>query len=123
MFFLAIFYVQACLFGYFLCVILTLWGYFSCTIICVCRLFAWQPDRVRGERERHERVMVLKNAFDPGEFDQSPQLMLEYRQDVSDECAKYGLVKKVVVHDVSAAVKLMVVAQENVHVIYLLSRR
>lgn len=66
-----------------------------------CRLFAWQPDKLRGERPKNERVVVLKNLFDPTLFDQNLSLILEYRQDLQEECAKCGAVKKVVIYDVS----------------------
>lgn len=63
------------------------------------RLFAWQPDKLRGERPKNERVVVIKNLFDPAEFDENLSLILEYRQDIRDECAKCGSVKKVVLYD------------------------
>jgi len=66
-----------------------------------CRLFAWQPDKLRGERPKNERVVVLKNLFDPKLFDQNLSLILEYRQDLQEECAKCGALKKVVIYDVS----------------------
>ena len=68
---------------------------------CLCRLFAWQPDKIRGERERHERVVILKNLFSPEEFKARPEAILEYQQDLRDECGKCGPVRKVVLHDVS----------------------
>ncbi|KAK7590256.1 hypothetical protein V9T40_001869 [Parthenolecanium corni] len=63
------------------------------------KLFAWQPDKLRGERPKNERVVVLKNLFDPKLFDQNLSLILEYRQDLQEECAKCGALKKVVVYD------------------------
>lgn len=64
-------------------------------------MFAWQPDKLRGERPKNERVVVLKNLFDPKLFDQNLSLILEYRQDLQEECAKCGALKKVVIYDVS----------------------
>ncbi|XP_037082514.1 HIV Tat-specific factor 1 homolog [Pollicipes pollicipes] len=63
------------------------------------KLFAWQPDKIRGERERHERVVIIKNLFSPDEFRSRPEMILEYQQDLRDECSKYGAVRKVVLHD------------------------
>ncbi|BET01243.1 RRM [Nesidiocoris tenuis] len=63
------------------------------------KLFDWRPDKLRGERERHERVVILKNVFDPSIFDKDPGLILEYQQDLREECIKCGEVKKVTVID------------------------
>ncbi|XP_043231002.1 HIV Tat-specific factor 1-like isoform X2 [Amphibalanus amphitrite] len=63
------------------------------------KLFAWQPDKIRGEREKHERVVILKNLFSPEEFKARPEALLEYQQDLREECGKCGPVRKVVVHD------------------------
>lgn len=33
------------------------------------RLLDWRPDKLRGERFRHERVVIIKNMFDPKQFE------------------------------------------------------
>ncbi|XP_065217750.1 17S U2 SnRNP complex component HTATSF1 [Planococcus citri] len=63
------------------------------------KLFAWQPDKLRGERAKHECVVVIKNLFDPSMFDENLGLIIEYREDIKEECAKCGVVKKVVIYD------------------------
>ncbi|UYV79702.1 HTATSF1 [Cordylochernes scorpioides] len=63
------------------------------------KLFAWQPDKLRGERPWHEKTAVLKNMFDPKDFDGDAGLLLDYQADLRDECSKCGEVKKVVVYD------------------------
>lgn len=42
----------------------------------------------------------MKNLFDPSTFDENLGLILEYREDIKEECSKCGAVKKVVVYDV-----------------------
>ncbi|KAF4518150.1 hypothetical protein B566_EDAN008852 [Ephemera danica] len=63
------------------------------------RLLDWRPDKMRGERERHERCVVLKNVFEPQLFDKEVGLLLEYQQDLREECAKCGDVRKVIIYD------------------------
>lgn len=44
--------------------------------------------------------MIIKNMFDPKEFDQDPTLVIDYQSDVKEECNKTcGLVKKVIIYD------------------------
>ncbi|XP_066991780.2 17S U2 SnRNP complex component HTATSF1 isoform X2 [Anabrus simplex] len=63
------------------------------------KLFDWRPDKLRGERSKHERVVIIKNLFDPKIFDNDVALILEYQQDLREECSKCGDVRKVVIYD------------------------
>lgn len=65
------------------------------------RLLAWRPDKLRGERERHEKVVVVKNIFEPSIFDKDVALILEFQEDIREECKKCGDVGKVIIYDVS----------------------
>jgi HIV Tat-specific factor 1 len=65
------------------------------------KLFEWEPEKLRGERAKHERIVVVQNAFAPEDFDKDVGLILEYQQDFREEAAKCGNCKKVVVFDVS----------------------
>lgn len=56
---------------------------------------------MRGERSRDERIVVIKNLFEPQLFDVKCELILEYQNDLRDECSKCGNVRKVVIYDVS----------------------
>lgn len=71
---------------------------FSFTLI---RLFDWRPEKMRGERAKHERTVIIKNLFEPELFDREVHLLLEYQNDLREECAKCGTVRKVTVYDVS----------------------
>lgn len=65
------------------------------------RLFDWRPDKMRGERGKHENVVIVKNLFEKETFDNDVSLLLEYQKDLREECSKCGVVKKVIVYDVS----------------------
>ena len=63
------------------------------------KLFDWRPDKNPFERSKNERIVILKNMFDISEFDKDPTLINELRNDVRDECAKFGEIKKVMLYD------------------------
>lgn len=58
----------------------------------------WRPDRLLGERNKHERVVVLKNLFTPDLFENHMDLIIDYQNNVRQEASKYGTVKKVVIY-------------------------
>lgn len=59
---------------------------------------------MRGERGKHENVVIVKNLFEKKTFDNDVSLLLEYQKDLREECSKCGAVKKVIVYDVSMIV-------------------
>ncbi|CAH0400408.1 unnamed protein product [Chilo suppressalis] len=63
------------------------------------KLFDWRPEKFIGERSKHERVVIVKNLFHPTDFDKEVQLILDYQQDLREECTKSGEVRKVVIYD------------------------
>lgn len=65
------------------------------------RLFDWRPEKMRGDRAKHEKTVIIKNLFEPETFDREVHLLLEYQNDLREECSKCGTVRKVVVYDVS----------------------
>lgn len=56
---------------------------------------------MRGERGKHENVVIIKNLFEKETFDNDVSLLLEYQRDLREESSKCGVVKKVIVYDVS----------------------
>lgn len=63
------------------------------------RLFDWQ-EKEPAERSKREKCVIIKNLFDPSEFDKDPTLIAEYKQEVEEECnAKCGPVRKVELYD------------------------
>ncbi|ESO84279.1 hypothetical protein LOTGIDRAFT_62731, partial [Lottia gigantea] len=63
------------------------------------KLFEWKLDKPVDIRLKHERIVILKNMFDPKEFETDPSLINELREDVRTECSKFGDVRKVTVYD------------------------
>lgn len=56
---------------------------------------------MRGERSKHERSVIIQNLFSPELFDKEPATLLEFQNDLRDECNKCGTVRKVIIYDVS----------------------
>lgn len=65
------------------------------------RLFDWRPEKMRGERSKHERTVIIKNLFTPELFEKEVHLIIDYQANLREECAKCGTVRKVIVYDVS----------------------
>ncbi|KAF2900971.1 hypothetical protein ILUMI_05217 [Ignelater luminosus] len=63
------------------------------------KLFDWRPERMRGERAKHEKIVIVKNVFESSMFDVDVGLILEFQQDLREECSKCGNVKKVIIYD------------------------
>merc|ERR1719445_545374 len=63
------------------------------------RLFAWVPDKMRGERGKHEKVVVIKNMFDIKDVDADPGLILDFSNNIRSQCSKFGHVSKVILYD------------------------
>ncbi|CAH1389771.1 unnamed protein product [Nezara viridula] len=63
------------------------------------KLFDWRPEKIVGERSKHERVVIIKNLFHPKIFDEDVSLILEYQEDLREECRKCGDVRKVMLYD------------------------
>lgn len=65
---------------------------------------------MRGERSKHEKIVIIKNLFAAELFEKEVHLILEYQNDLREECSKCGTVKKVIIYDVGAK---MLVSLEN----------
>ncbi|CAG0923473.1 unnamed protein product [Notodromas monacha] len=63
------------------------------------KLLAWKPDELRGQRPRSDKVVIMKNLFDPETFKKDPKLILDVQTQLKSECEKFGGAKKVVLHD------------------------
>lgn len=64
-------------------------------------MFDWRPDKMRGERSKNEKTVIIKNLFTPELFEKEVELILEYQNNLREECGKCGMVRKVVIYDVS----------------------
>jgi len=56
---------------------------------------------MRGERSKNEKTVIIKNLFTPELFEKEVELILEYQNNLREECSKCGMVRKVVIYDVS----------------------
>ena len=63
------------------------------------KMLAWEPDKLRGERSKKDRILVIENVFDPSDFDDNAALILECSKKLREQCSKFGTVRKVVVYD------------------------
>ncbi|GFT72369.1 HIV Tat-specific factor 1 [Nephila pilipes] len=63
------------------------------------KLFEWGFEKLRGMRSKNEKTVIIKNMFEPKEFDEDATLLLDYQNDIREECSKCGEVKKVVIYD------------------------
>ncbi|RWS10083.1 HIV Tat-specific factor 1-like protein [Dinothrombium tinctorium] len=64
------------------------------------KLFDWRPDKLPSERSKCEKTIIIKNMFDVAEFLKDPKLILDYKDDLKEECTeKCGEVKKVEIYD------------------------
>lgn len=63
---------------------------------------------MRGERSKNEKTVILKNLFTPELFETEVELILEYQNNLREECSKCGIVRKVVIYDVSSNQATMV---------------
>lgn len=63
------------------------------------KLLDWRPDMLRGMRYKHEKTVIIKNMFNPDDFKTQPELILEYQNDLREECSKFGTVKKTIIYD------------------------
>uniref|UniRef100_A0A1A9W771 17S U2 SnRNP complex component HTATSF1 n=1 Tax=Glossina brevipalpis TaxID=37001 RepID=A0A1A9W771_9MUSC len=63
------------------------------------KLFDWRPEKMRGERSKHEKIVIIKNLFQPEIFENEVQLILDYQNDLREECSKCGQVRKIIIYD------------------------
>ncbi|VDK25014.1 unnamed protein product [Taenia asiatica] len=62
-------------------------------------LFKWKPDANKLIRGKKERVIVLRSVFDEKDLGLDVSLIPEIRERVRTQCAKVGVIKKIVVYD------------------------
>ncbi|CAH8574318.1 unnamed protein product [Schistosoma intercalatum] len=62
-------------------------------------LFRWSIDTSKFIRGKKERVVILKNAFNELDFQHDVTLIPIVRERLRVQCAKCGVIKKIVVHD------------------------
>ncbi|RXG69191.1 HIV Tat-specific factor 1-like protein [Armadillidium vulgare] len=63
------------------------------------KLFDWRPDPVRGQRAKHENVVIFRNVFDPKEFETNAEKILTHTEAIRTQAETFGPVKKVELFD------------------------
>jgi len=54
---------------------------------------------MRGERGKHEKVVVIKNMFEVAALDADPGLIIDFSNNIRSQCSKFGQVVKVMLYD------------------------
>jgi HIV Tat-specific factor 1 len=65
------------------------------------RQLNWEEENVTKGAEKRARTLVLRNMFTQTELEKEPELMFDLKDDVKQECEKYGEVTTVKLFDVS----------------------
>nr|XP_045626344.1 HIV Tat-specific factor 1 homolog [Procambarus clarkii]XP_045626345.1 HIV Tat-specific factor 1 homolog [Procambarus clarkii]XP_045626346.1 HIV Tat-specific factor 1 homolog [Procambarus clarkii]XP_045626347.1 HIV Tat-specific factor 1 homolog [Procambarus clarkii]XP_045626348.1 HIV Tat-specific factor 1 homolog [Procambarus clarkii] len=63
------------------------------------KLFDWRPEPLRGQRQKNENTVVIRNAFDPREFVDAMEKMLVHKETLRNQCENFGKIKKMELHD------------------------
>lgn len=63
------------------------------------RMFEWVPEKLKGERSKNEKTIVIKNMFTVEELDCDPGLILDFSNNIRSQCSKFGIVAKVTLYD------------------------
>ena len=78
------------------------------TDVCCSKLADWdssdedEADRQRKASLAKTRIVVLKHMFGLKDLEDHPELLLDLKEDVREECETLGEVTNVVLYDVSA---------------------
>merc|ERR1711915_350656 len=65
------------------------------------KLFDWRPEPMRGQRAKHENVVIFRNVFDPMEFHTVMERILVHKEAIRQQAATFGEVKKVEIFDLN----------------------
>eukprot|EP00051_Salpingoeca_urceolata_P021435 m.336499 g.336499 ORF g.336499 m.336499 type:complete len:407 (-) comp19797_c0_seq1:1766-2986(-) len=64
------------------------------------KLLSWKESKGQTAKDQKiASVVVVKNVFDPAQFDEDPCLLNDIRSDFQEEGARFGTVKKVLIFD------------------------
>ncbi|KAK4299036.1 hypothetical protein Pmani_028655 [Petrolisthes manimaculis] len=76
------------------------------------KLFDWRPDPLRGERRKHESTVILRNVFNPKEFETAMEKILDHKENIRSQCTNFGNVKKLELYDLHPAGVVQVMFEE-----------
>ncbi|VDK44319.1 unnamed protein product [Anisakis simplex] len=63
------------------------------------RIFQWKPEKPRNYRPISDCTIVMKNMFSLEQMMANATLLLDLKEQMRKACERFGVVKKVVVHD------------------------
>ncbi|XP_064109293.1 17S U2 SnRNP complex component HTATSF1-like [Macrobrachium nipponense] len=63
------------------------------------KLFDWRPEPLRGQRQKHEKTVIIRNVFNPKEFEHKLEQILTHKEAMRDQCLNFGTVTKLDIHD------------------------
>ncbi|KAH7697931.1 HIV TAT specific factor 1 [Aphelenchoides avenae] len=63
------------------------------------KMFEWKPEKPRNYRPISDCTVVLRNLFDLEEIDMNAAKIFDLKEELSQLCSRFGVVKKVVVYD------------------------
>ena len=56
---------------------------------------------MRGQRLKHENVVIISNVFDPQEFETEAEKIFTHKDSIRNQAETFGEVKKLELYDVS----------------------
>lgn len=57
----------------------------------------WE-DRPEIVRQKHEKVVVIKNIFSPADVQKDKSMLKRLRDEIKTELEEYGDIKKILIH-------------------------
>ncbi|XP_042217715.1 HIV Tat-specific factor 1 homolog isoform X2 [Homarus americanus] len=63
------------------------------------KLFDWRPEPLRGQRQKYETTIIIRNVFDPKEFITAMEKILVHKEAMRSQCENFGKIKKLDLHD------------------------
>ncbi|KAJ3140803.1 hypothetical protein HK100_009239 [Physocladia obscura] len=59
----------------------------------------WFEDETGKKSEKYSKIVILKHMFTKGEIDEDPTLLIDLKEEVREECEKFGEVTNVILYD------------------------
>lgn len=63
------------------------------------KLFDWRPEPLRGQRKKNENTVVIRNVFDPKEFEVAMDKILDHKEAMRSQASNFGKIKKLELYD------------------------
>ncbi|KAK7066632.1 HIV Tat-specific factor 1, partial [Halocaridina rubra] len=75
-------------------------------------LFDWRPEPLRGQRQKHERSVIIRNVFSPKEFENNMEKILTHKESIRNQCQNFGHVTKLEIFDLHPDGVMQITFQE-----------